>query len=892
MIRARKNSTAVVISPTVTTATRGRKKVLPDSLGTVTTATRGRKKVLPDSLGNVTAATRGRKKVLPDGLGTVTTATRGRKKVLPDSLGTVTAATRGRKKVLPDSLGNVTTATRGRKKVLPDSLGTVTTATRGRKKVLPDSLGTVTTATRGRKKAEPTVTIATRGRNKVEPAVTAATRGRKKVEPVVTTVTRGRKKALSKLPATRKKGGGETGVQQYGGIINPEILYTNNTTDTTYTTYTKGLPTFAPNQQRKTTSDPPTSLSYFKNFLININNKHSTNNDGLNITDASNKYTKIKKRKEELEDDPEYTKILEELKEDTDYQEVQFDDDIEDKDEKIKAKKERKEFENNSYNNGILQTPNKGGRKPRLIVKKTLRRKKYRGGTLQEKIDRIAGINIINKLKDLTAFLSKEDEDYHGLISEELKKTIKDRVTLFATNIKKYGIEKVCKLSNKEERDKELAYYIYVLRNEERVEKVVESYKYSLILQNSTPDLLSTFKSAEEEKPIKYIDPGYNFFYRPNPEFHIYGMQLPHQFNRVELLSTMYKLHNRGIYSIVDLHDCNGGTNRQHPDLYKGIGCNPYDRDCELDIWAFALQSNATGSADAAYAKASSSAASKATTAPSGTIDTDLPLTEQFVFSNANRKDLDLTKYDKEGVITLKNKSVTPVTPVTPTYYSVQYKDMTPGSLLTWYAISKIKGGLNDKANSIVIHCLAGAGRTGSVMLYLLMRDYCLLYTGGNGEEEYKKYLGEILNLKLFGCESVDKLKDLLSQYFVIMDTKDDQNALSIRCMLHELSDTSFEEMKSGTRASLFRQRLNRIIFFLAREFDIKNFKTYISPVTNGNGVTSTTKNIEEEFGNVKDVEIDDWNKYNIDKLYGDCDNAEEEEEYEERFKEVLGWLN
>ena len=831
MIRARKNSTAVVISPTVTTTTRGRKKVLPDGLGTVTTATRGRKKVLPDSLGTVTAATRGRKKVLPDGLGTVTTATRGRKKVEP----TVTAATRGRNKAEP----------------------------------------TVTTATRGRKKAEPTVTTATRGRKKVEPTVTAATRGRKKAEPTVTTSTRGRKKVLSKQPATIKKGG-ETPISVANHTLYGDPL----------------LVTFQ--KQQELAPNPPPSLSAIYNLLINKNSLLNIveKEEEENIKNASNKYTKIKRRKEELEDDPEYTKILEELKEDTDYQEVQFDDDIEDKDEKIKAKKERKEFENNSYNNGILQTPNKGGRKPRLIVKKTLRRKKYRGGTLQEKIDRIAGINIINKLKDLTGFLSKEDEDYHGLISEELKKTIKDRVTLFATNIKKYGIEKVCKLSNKEERDKELAYYIYVLRNEERVEKVVESYKYSLILQNSTPDLLSTFKSAEEEKPIKYIDPGYNFFYRPNPEFHIYGMQLPHQFNRVELLSTMYKLHNRGIYSIVDLHDCNGGTNRQHPDLYKGIGCNPYDRDCELDIWAFALQSNATGSADAAYAKASSSAASKATTAPSGTIDTDLPLTEQFVFSNANRKDLDLTKYDKEGVITLKNKSVTPVTPVTPTYYSVQYKDMTPGSLLTWYAISKIKGGLNDKANSIVIHCLAGAGRTGSVMLYLLMRDYCLLYTGGNGEEEYKKYLGEILNLKLFGCESVDKLKDLLSQYFVIMDTKDDQNALSIRCMLHELSDTSFEEMKSGTRASLFRQRLNRIIFFLAREFDIKNFKTYISPVTNGNGVTSTTKNIEEEFGNVKDVEIDDWNKYNIDKLYGDCDNAEEEEEYEERFKEVLGWLN
>jgi hypothetical protein len=97
--------------------------------------------------------------------------------------------------------------------------------------------------------------------------------------------------------------------------------------------------------------------------------------------------------------------------------------------------------------------------------------------------------------------------------------------------------------------------------------------------------------------------------------------------------------------------------------------------------------------------------------------------------------------------------------------------------------------------------------------------------------------------------------------------------------------------MKSGTRASLFRQRLNRIIFFLAREFDIKKFKTYISTVPNGNVVTSTTGNIEEEFKNVNDVKIDDWSNYNIDKLYGECDDNEEAV-YEYRFKEVLRWLN
>jgi hypothetical protein len=974
MIRARKNSTAVVISPTVTTSTRGRKKVLPDSLPTVTTATRGRKKVLPDSLPTVTTATRGRKKVEP----TVTTATRGRKKVLPDSLPTVTTATRGRKKVLPDSLPTVTTSTRGRKKVEPTVTTatrgrkkvepTVTTATRGRKKVEPVvTVATrgrkkvepvVTVATRGRKKVEPTVTVATRGRKKVEPAVTVATRGRKKVEPAVTVATRGRKKVISKLPATRKKVRGETGVQQYGGrdFVTTESFNTtksfidtyNATTDSPKDSHSQQTETIPGTQPlhipQELAFNSQTTLS-FTEFLNIKNNKYSnkTEKEQSNIKAieaASDKYTRIKKREQQLEDDTEYTGILKELKEqleqleqdteytgilkelkeqleqleqDTEYTDIlkELEQDTEnktiksaediDKDIKKARKKERKEYENNIYNKSIQPKPFPGGRKPRLIVKKALRKKKYRGGTLQEKLkeklkglrDKIATTTIFTNLANLTNF--SHSDNYSDLISEEQKQPIEKKVKGFADNIKKYGIEKVCKISNKEQRDEELAYYIYVLRNPDRIKKVVDSYRYNLILQNSTHQLLSIFKTTEETKEFTYIDNGYNFFYRPNPEFHIYGMQLPHQFNRVELLSTMYKLHNRGIYSIVDLHDCNGGTNRQHPDLSNGIGCNPYDRDCELDIWAFALeppgmtrQSKALDAAGAADADSSSSAASKAATAPSGTVDPDQPLTEQFVFSNANKDNL---RDDNNGFITLNETSVTSVTSVTPKYYSIQYKDMTPGSLLTWDAISKIEKGLNNKENSIVIHCLAGAGRTGSVMLYLLMRDYYLLYND-SGKENYKVYLTDLLNSKLFGCNSVEDLKILLRQYFIIMDTEEDkENALSVRCMLHELTDTSFDKMKSGTRASLFRQRLNRIIFFLAREFDIKKFKTYISTVPNGNVVTSTTGNIEEEFINENDVVIDDWRNYDIDKLYGECDDNEEAV-YEDRFKEVLGWLN
>ena len=39
----------------------------------------------------------------------------------------------------------------------------------------------------------------------------------------------------------------------------------------------------------------------------------------------------------------------------------------------------------------------------------------------------------------------------------------------------------------------------------------------------------------------------------------------------------MYKLNKTGIYSVVDLHDCNNGVNDGHPMIEKGVGCNPFD---------------------------------------------------------------------------------------------------------------------------------------------------------------------------------------------------------------------------------------------------------------------------------------------------------------------------
>jgi hypothetical protein len=182
-----------------------------------------------------------------------------------------------------------------------------------------------------------------------------------------------------------------------------------------------------------------------------------------------------------------------------------------------------------------------------------------------------------------------------------------------------------------------------------------------------------------------YIIPiGLNKLFQPITGIKMYGMQLPHQFNRFLLFETMKFLKEQNIYSIVDLHDCKNETNLINPGIKYGIGCNPFDEDCEMEMWNLAIKKP-------------------------------------------------LEKENNNYANTAK-------------YYSIPYKDMEAGSYEAWEKISRLPK-ITDDGNNFVIHCLAGAGRTGSVMLYLLLRDkYDIL----------KKPDGTKFNLAYFQ-EQIDK---------------------------------------------------------------------------------------------------------------------------------------
>ena len=131
------------------------------------------------------------------------------------------------------------------------------------------------------------------------------------------------------------------------------------------------------------------------------------------------------------------------------------------------------------------------------------------------------------------------------------------------------------------------------------------------------------------------------------------------------------------------------------------------------------------------------------------------------------------------------------------------YYDMSAGFPSAWDKISKIED-TNKKENSVLIHCLGGKGRTGSVLLYLYMRD----------RTDVRERIGKVHYGYRDISEFLCNMRELL---FNESDTKE------YRVYKEEASREIF---KIGSRtntvggitvARLLRQRLNRILFNLAK---------------------------------------------------------------------------
>jgi hypothetical protein len=150
-------------------------------------------------------------------------------------------------------------------------------------------------------------------------------------------------------------------------------------------------------------------------------------------------------------------------------------------------------------------------------------------------------------------------------------------------------------------------------------------------------------------------------------------------------------------------------------------------------------------------------------------------------------------------------------------YHRVRdYYDMSAGYPSAWDEISKIDD-TNKKENSVLIHCLGGKGRTGSVLLYLYMRD----------RTDVMERIGKVHYGYVDISDFLHNMRDLL---FNESDTRE------YRVYKDEASYEIFK-IGSSTRTvggltvtRLLRQRLNRILFNLAKHKRVTSFYLYRCP--------------------------------------------------------------
>ena len=441
-------------------------------------------------------------------------------------------------------------------------------------------------------------------------------------------------------------------------------------------------------------------------------------------------------------------------------------------------------------------------------------------------------------------------------------------------------------LNNANSKDKEYEenYFKFAKSDDNKVHKIIfDSLKKNLNLDKKLKNKeISVNKIVCNFNPSKIIPYpnryGFNTLFQLIKENDIFralnicGMQMPHQFDRKRLLYTFIYLFHLKIYNIVDLQDCAGGTNKQHPNMVKGIGCNPYDRDCEQLMYEEA---------------------------------------KKLIKEQPEEKCVSM-KYADNLSVELKNSLVLTLNELRylnkASYNRIPIQDMTAGCMASWELISKIKD-TSKEENSVCIHCLAGAGRTGSVLLYLMLRDFCKIFKDDANNKKHVIDLKERLALRHFGFENITELINSLTLYFSLNGyTSNTENVIfevfKLSCTILDrntielleqkgvnkktinsiikqgldddtknllLSKTVDQatidiiktlEIKSQAIASLLRQRLNRIFFFLAKEFDVKNFYTYMRP-------TEQVLNLPyDEFSNPQMQTITDWKNYDTSVVY------------------------
>lgn len=314
--------------------------------------------------------------------------------------------------------------------------------------------------------------------------------------------------------------------------------------------------------------------------------------------------------------------------------------------------------------------------------------------------------------------------------------------------------------------------------NSNAIKWALQSLYYRDVLTKEHNNSKNLYEIYIPEMSYPVSNPNIFPLYKPFKLLHIYGMQLPHQFNRGKLLSTMfYLLDTLKIKNFVDLQDCERGTNRvksKHSSI--GAGCNPYDRNGQRLMWEIA---------------------------------------KKYISKYGKQKPYDFT-YTK--------------------YFLIEdFIDMTEGSFLSWHVISQIPD-TRKAENATVVHCFAGKGRTGSVLLFIILRD--LLSTTA---------IETRLGLPYFGFKNSTVLIKEFKHYLLSTAEVINDIGRNIDIVAEELFNTKYV-----WNVLLLLRRINCIFYFLAKSKKVKLFYTYKIPLI------LNDRNIEEHL----------FSNYNIDDIF------------------------
>jgi protein tyrosine phosphatase len=132
----------------------------------------------------------------------------------------------------------------------------------------------------------------------------------------------------------------------------------------------------------------------------------------------------------------------------------------------------------------------------------------------------------------------------------------------------------------------------------------------------------------------------------------------------------------------------------------------------------------------------------------------------------------------------------------------IPYIDLSPGTIDVWQQISVLP---NTNTTTAVVHCLAGYGRTASVILFLTLRD----------NDEYRDYVRKHINVPYWGM-SIENWGQFINDALISPIQRDE-----------------FAYMEDLESTTTFIMRINYIIYYLAKIWNIPQVVAYRRPIKN-----------------------------------------------------------